>query len=187
MQSRQICLISTLAAFCILNSTLTVAVRLHAHSGPPYPIVSDRRVGTYVVSVWTDPDATDDRSLGGQFWVLVEPKNGGTVAPDTRARISVRAADRAGHELIANAEPVRGDVGNQFAAVLMDHEGPYDVLVTVSGSGGDAEVEARVDATYDLRPPPYMLVWYLLPFLAVGALWTRLLIRRRGARAGPAR
>ena len=61
----------------------------------------------------------------------------------------------------------------------MDHEGPYRVAVTVSGPLGEAAVEAQADATYDLRPPPYMLAWYLSPFILVGLLWGRLLIRRR--------
>ena len=28
------------------------------HAGPPFPIVEDRSVGPYTVSIWTDPDAT---------------------------------------------------------------------------------------------------------------------------------
>ena len=27
-----------------------------AHSGPPFPIVSNQTSGAYTVSVWTDPD-----------------------------------------------------------------------------------------------------------------------------------
>src|SRR4051812_31418996 len=34
---------------------------LHAHSGPPFPIVTDQQAGAYRVTVWTDPDATDDQ------------------------------------------------------------------------------------------------------------------------------
>ena len=68
----------------------------------------------------------------------------------------------------ARTEPVRGDITNQFGAVLMDHEGPYAVHVEVTGPLGRAVVDAMVDATYDLRPPPYMLVWYLVPFLLAG-------------------
>jgi len=79
----------------------------------------------------------------------------------------------------ARTEPVRGDVTNQFGAVLMDHEGPYAVHVEVTGPIGHASIDAMVEATYDLRPPPYMLVWYLFPFLLAGFLWTRLLLRRR--------
>lgn len=32
---------------------------------------------------------------------------------------------------------------------------------------------------YDQRPPPYMLVWYLVPFLLAGFLWTQLPLSRR--------
>jgi len=79
----------------------------------------------------------------------------------------------------ARTEPVRGDVTNQFGAVVMDHEGPYAVHVEVTGPMGRASIDTMVEATYDLRPPPYMLVWYLFPFLLAGFLWTRLLLRRR--------
>ena len=50
----------------------------------------------------------------------------------------------------------------------MDHEGPYEVRVDVDGPLGPAAIDSRVDATYDLRPPPYMLAWYLVPFLLAG-------------------
>ena len=42
-----------------------------------------------------------------------------------------------------------------------------------------AEVEANVDATYDLRPAPIMMAVYLMPFVLVGFLWVKLLVRRR--------
>lgn len=156
------------------------AAPLAAHDGPPFPIVSDRRAGPYVLSVWTDPDATDDGTPGGQFWVTIERSGGGAAPPgDTNARISVRPLSRGGAELTAAAEPVRGDVTNQFAALVMDHEGPFAVQVAVDGPLGAAAVTASVDATYDLRPPAYMLLLYVMPFVAVGLLWARLLVRRR--------
>ena len=76
---------------------------------------------------------------------------------------------------------MRGDVTNQFAALLMDHEGRFAVHVTVQGPLGHAAVDAEVDATYDLRPPAYLLALYLAPFIAVGVLWGRLMLRRRTA------
>ena len=36
-----------------------------AHSGPPFPIVSNQTSGAYTVSVWTDPDSTR-RWIGGR-------------------------------------------------------------------------------------------------------------------------
>ena len=46
---------------------------------------------------------------------------------------------------------------------------------------GRGQVEGEVTATYDLRPPPGLLVIYLLPFVTVGALWVKVLVRRRRA------
>ena len=153
-----------------------------AHAGPPYPIVSDRIVGAYSVSIWTDPDTTDDGTAGGQFWVVVETAAGADVPAATRASVSIRRLTSGAIPQQAAAEPVRGDPGNQFAALLMDHEGSYAVAVTIAGPLGGASVEAQVEATYDLRPAPYMLAWYLLPFVVAGLLWGRLLVRRRRVR-----
>ena len=161
------------------------------HDGPPFPIVSDQVSGPYLVSIWTDPDATDDGSIGGQFWVTVAEAQGRAAPPAaTSVRVAIRAIDRPGREgtadvLSAVAEPVRGDVTNQFAALLMDHEGPYAVHVTISGPLGTTTVDAEVDATYDLRPPAGLLVLYVLPFVLAGLLWGRLLLRRRASRHSP--
>jgi hypothetical protein len=156
------------------------AARLQAHSGPPFPILSDRVAGPYRVGIWTDPDATDDGTLGGQFWITLEQAaTGGAVPGATRARVFLQALDRQAPEQSAATEPVAGDVGNQFAALLMDHEGPFAVRVEIDGPLGATQVTSRADATYDLRPAPYMLVWYLAPFLLAAVLWTRLLLKRR--------
>jgi hypothetical protein len=152
-----------------------------AHAGPPFPIVSDRQAGPYVISVWTDPDTTDDGSAGGQFWVTLRVRAAAESIPEaTRAVVAIRPLDRAGAAQRAAASPVRGDVTNQFAGVVLDHEGRFAVHVTVEGPLGVGAVEAVVDATYDLRPPPFMLALYLVPFVLVGLLWGRLLLRRRG-------
>jgi len=154
-----------------------------AHDGPPFPIVSDSVVGAYRVSIWTDPDTTDDGTPGGQFWVRLEPvREPGALPERTRATVGVRPLDRAGAEVRAAATPVRGDVTNQFAALRMDHEGRFAVHVVVEGPLGDAALDAEVNATYDLRPAPYLIVLYVLPFLLVGMLWGRLVLRRRTTR-----
>ena len=160
-----------------------VSTIVRAHNGPPYPIVSSYVSGAYVISVWTDPDTTDDGTPGGQFWVRLAPAAAGSQIPkETRATVAIRAAGQTARELVATASPVRGDVTNQFAALVMDHEGRYAVLVSVEGPLGNATLRAEVDATYDLRPARYMLIVYLLPFVVVGLLWGRLLLRRRTAR-----
>lgn len=155
-----------------------------AHDGPPFPIVSDHTAGPYEIDVWTDPDATDDGSAGGQFWVIVEPAGASGDPPaGTAVTVSIRPAASGGAWVTGRAEPVDGRVSRQFAALLMDHEGRFDVRVEVEGPLGPAVATAWVDATYDLRPPPVMLVLYLMPFLVVGVLWMKLLIRRRRAKS----
>ena len=117
-----------------------------AHSGPPYPIVTKQAAGAYRVSLWTDPDATDDRTPAGQFWVVVEPGRDGAVPPGTRARVAIRPHDRDQPFAEATAAPVNGDVTRQFANLLMDHEGPFDVRVALDGPWGPATIVARYHA-----------------------------------------
>ena len=82
-------------ALLIVAVLVTGDVVLRAHDGPPFPIVSDRRAGAYLVSVWTDPDATDDGSAGGQFWVQLQLAGAdGPLPPATRATLGVRPVIR---------------------------------------------------------------------------------------------
>ena len=55
----------------------------------------------------------------------------------------------------------------------------FRVRVVIAGPLGATEVEADVDATYDTRPPPAIIALYLVPFVLVGFLWVKLLLRRR--------
>jgi hypothetical protein len=162
----------------------TCWVRVSGHSGPPYPILSDKVAGPYLISIWTDPDTTDDGSPGGQFWIRIHVAGGGELPPRTQATVSIGAADRMESAREAPASPVSGDITNQFAALEMDHEGAFGVLVKVEGPLGRAAVTSSVDATYDLRPSRLMLLIYLVPFVLVGLLWGRLLMRRRGMKSG---
>jgi hypothetical protein len=150
-----------------------------AHDGPPFPIVSNARAGPYEVSIWTDPDTTADGTPGGQFWVTLRMASGGDPPSTTRAEVVIAPLERTGAEQRAVAAPVDGDVSRQFAAVVMDHEGRFRVHVTIDGPLGSAEVWGEVAATYDLRPPPVMVLVYLVPFLLVGFLWLKLMLRRR--------
>jgi hypothetical protein len=167
----------------LLAALLAREVIASAHSGPPFPIVSDRIAGAYRLSIWTDPDTTDDGTAAGQFWVTLDPANGtGEVPAGTHATVAIRPLDRDGPTRTGQATPVNGSIERQFIALLMDHEGPFSVHLTVDGPLGRVEIDSRVDATYDLRPAPAMLAVYLFPFLAIGALWMKVLLRRRQQR-----
>ena len=167
----------------VAMAVLVLAPRaLDAHDGPPYPMVSNYNSGPYSISVWTDPDTTDDGTPGGQFWVTLEAAGNVKAVPaGTLATVSIRPLDRSGQPREGQSVPMAGDVARQFVALVMDHEGRFAVRVTVDGPSGRGQVEGEVAATYDLRPPPGLLVLYLLPFVAVGALWVNVLVRRRRA------
>ena len=170
---------AAIAAGALALSVLATAGPLRAHSGPPYPIVTDWIAGPYAISIWTDPDATDDGTAGGQFWVVFETRAGLVpVPPGTHASVTVRPLDRAGQGRTVVAQPVDGRVSRQFAALVLDREGRFAVQVIVNGPLGRGELASEVDATYDLRPAPVLLLVYLLPFLAVGAIWVKVLRRR---------
>jgi len=104
---------------------------------------------------------------------------------DTRASVAIAPLDRSGPTRAGRTEPVNHELSRQFVALVMDHEGPFSVRVEVNGPLGTADVAANVEATYDLRPPPFMLVVYVMPFLLVGFLWLKLLVRRRTANRTP--
>ena len=158
-----------------------------AHDGPPYPIVSNQLLGAFRVSVWTDPDTTDDDTAGGQFWVMIDPARTGDRLSDVHADVTIRPLDRPGPSLTARATPVSGDASRQFVALRMDHEGRFAVRVDVEGVAGRVSMDSEVQATYDLRPSRLMLLVYLLPFVLTGFLWTALLVRRRRAHLRAAR
>jgi hypothetical protein len=156
------------------------APRLDAHSGPPFPIVSNQTSGPYVVSIWTDPDSTDDGSAAGRFWIVLAPIGSSATLPgDTRAEVTATPIDRAGESHAQKTEPVKGEVTRQFAALVLDHEGRFSVRVTVDGPLGRGTLDSEVEATYDLRPSRVMLIVYLMPFVLAGLLWAKLLLRRR--------
>ena len=170
--------------FVTIALGLLISEPLSAHDGPPYPIVSNQLLGRYRISVWTDPDTTDDGTAGGQFWVMIDPDRAGdTVTADVQAVVTVRPLDRTGTPVTARATPVNADRSRQFAALNMNHEGRFAVHVDVESDAGRVSVDSEVQATYDLRPSPLMLLVYLLPFVLVGFLWTTLLVRRRRAHA----
>jgi hypothetical protein len=164
---------------------LALAAMASGHAGPPFPIVSERDVGPYRVSIWTDPDATDDGTPGGQFWILLHPVHGTAARADSRVTVVARPLERPGGEERAVAEPQGGEPSRYFARVVLDHEGPWRVEVLLEGPGGASSTSAEVSATYDLRPSLLELPILVLPFLLVGFLWLKALrVRRRRSAVG---
>jgi len=171
-------LVTSLVLGCLLGPRAA-----GAHEGPPFPIVTNHTVAGLRISIWTDPDTTDDGSKRGQFWVMIDPEVGRSVPPSIAARVSIRPLDRPGEPQAGETVAVDEDPSRRFVALVMDHEGPFAVHVELDGAGSPITLDSEVQATYDLRPPRALLALYVLPFVLVGLLWTTLLVRRHRLRS----
>ena len=153
---------------------LVASSPLGAHNGPPFPIISDKRVGPVVVSLWTHPDVGT-----GLFYVIVEPPPGGAIPPDLKIEIGVRPVTGRLPEVMypMKLENLRGQVVYRTDAQF-DQQELWHVRMIVKSSAGDGEASADVEVT----PPGYGrwdLLLFSLPFLGVGFLWFRVMMRKR--------
>jgi len=154
---------------------LTAAAAATAHDGPPFPLIVDRVVGRWSLSVWTDPD------IGvGTFIVVLEPRGERSTPPGTRVRVGVRPVSGRLPESLYDAAPQRVRHGERHVAeVLFDRGEQWEVRFLIDGPAGDGVVTARVEATPDGVIGPIGMVLYLLPFLAVGWIWIKVALRKR--------
>ena len=142
----------------------------NAHEGPPFPIVVDQKVDPYVVSIWTDPDVGT-----ALFFVIVNAPN---LPADLRVQIGVQPVTGRLPEVFYST--VREELQGQTqyrAEVHLDAQELWRVRVRLESAAGNAETLATVEAT----PPGYGrwdLLVYLLPFLAIGVLWSIAFVRR---------
>ena len=160
MQSRALAIL-----FLVLASAAA-----RAHEGPPYPVIVDRAVGPYTLSVWADPDVGT-----GTFFVIFDPpaRDG-----DSDPRIAIEVWPSSGRLAPARYEAQFQRNQTYVATVVFDREEPWLVKVEVDGSRGHADTEVEVAVT----PPGYGrwdLLIYGLPFLLVGGLWAIVAIRKR--------
>ena len=170
-----------------VSATLALSVPLNAHNGPPFPVITDRAVGNYIVSLWADPDASDEGDADGRFWVMVKPLAKGTPLPaDTVVQISIWPVEHRESIRIETAKPDQNEPARRTAAFVINHEGKYGVNATIAGPLGPGEVDAVVDAQYDARPRPALIAIFALPFVLIGFVWVKLLLRRRAAHVGTA-
>jgi hypothetical protein len=151
-----------------------------AHNGPPFPVVSNRIAGNYQLSLWADPDVSDDGSADARFWVTVQPaRDIAAPPPNTIVTVSVWPLDQPNAVRTEVAGPVEHEPTRWFAAFAIDREGRYGVKASVAGPLGPADVETVVDSVYDQRPQPFTVVLFVLPFLLVGFPVLKWLLRRR--------
>lgn len=161
--------------FLLIPLLLASTVPVLAHQGPPFPILVDQRVGPYIASVWTDPDIGT-----GTFFVVLEPPEGKKLPGGTQVRIAVEPLDRHVKETLYKAEPQPVRYGERhFALTKFDRGGMWRARILIEGPKGGGELKAEVEPTPDGTIGPISLVLYALPFLAVGFLWLKAVLRRK--------
>ncbi len=139
-----------------------------AHEGPPYPLLVDQKAGPYLFSVWADPDVGV-----GTFHFTFE-----AAAPET-IELYVQPDDRRTPELRSTARRQRGERPVRFTGEAdFATEEWWRVRFVMNGALGMGETATRVMVT-----PPGFGRWDLLlygaPFLAVGFLWFKAVLRTR--------
>jgi hypothetical protein len=160
----------------LLGIVLLLTIVASAHEGPPFPLVVDQKADPYVISIWTDPDVGT-----ALFFVIL---NSPEPPADLRVQIGVQPVSGRLPEAFypAERENVQGRIQYR-AQVQFDAQELWRVRVRLESAQGNAETVATVEAT----PPGYGrwdLLVYLLPFLAIGALWAIAMLRRIKRRTG---
>ncbi len=136
-----------------------------AHTGPPFVVVSERRVGPYTATVWADPDV-------GAGTFIVEAASGDTPLPEgSSVTVSARPGDAAGGEVSGTAERQQTNGGRVFIATLpLASEGAWEARVVLDGPAG------RGEAVFPLLVTPAIEGWVTtlictLPFIGLGIAW----------------
>lgn len=141
-----------------------------AHEGPPFPVLVDRQVGPYRISLYADPDIGT-----GSFFVNFDPPARRSEV-DPRLWIETWPAN-------GRLAPQRADAHGQpdqsyLAQVEYDRGEMWQVVLHVEGSAGAGQAQFEIEAT----PPGYGrwdLLIYSGPFLALGIFWLVVSVRRR--------
>ena len=157
-------------AFC-----LAMGVPVKAHNGPPFPIVENKKVGSFLISLWTHPD------LGtGTFFVIVDPVPGGTVPGDLKVQIAVQPESGRLPEVVYDTwrDAVRDHVQYDNTQVEFDKQEFWRVRLILRSSMGGGEVLSRVEPT-PTGLGKWDLLLYALPFLFAAFMWYRGISRRR--------
>lgn len=145
-----------------------------AHEGPPYPILMDKKIPGYLVSVWADPDVGT-----GTFYIITKPTSPATEATPPRVETWVEPVDGRLERVTYPARRQTEQDRLQFVAEpQFDRVGNWSVGFLIHGPDDQtSELVTEVKVT----PPgygPWSVLIYLVPFLLFGGMWALALLRR---------
>jgi len=162
------------APLAALFLALCASLPAWAHIGPPYPIMQNRKVGSFTVEVWSNPDVGT-----GSFFVIVDPPPGTSVPADMKVQVIVQPVSKRLPEAGYNAwrEALKDRVEFK-TTVPFDKEEMWHVRVLLASSMGGGETDTDVPVTPTLLGR-WNLLLFLLPFLGIGILWFKAASVRR--------
>jgi hypothetical protein len=109
---------------------------------------------------------------------------GQTLPAKTTVRIGVQPVTRRLPEVFYDAEPQPVDEGARYLAkIQLDKGEMWHIRTVLSGAEGGGEMNTEVEATPDGILGPVGSLVYAFPFLAVGLLWIKAVLRRRASPA----
>ena len=151
---------------------LAQAVPASAHNGPPFPLFENVKLGPCMVALWTHPDVGT-----GTFFVLVDPLPNGSVPDDLAIKIGVQPISGRIPEVVYAAQRVklRGQVQYNVQTDF-DRQELWRIRLILQSAQGVSEASAQVEVT-PTGFGRWDLLFYALPFLAVGFLWSRAIMR----------
>lgn len=163
----------SLSLTLILLGTI-LAERAGAHSGPPFPILTDQRIPGYDVTIWADPDIGE-----ALIYVVLEPENSSEPPMITGVDMSVRPLSGRLPEAIYKTKKTTARQHVRFTAnPHFDSREMWTVGVDIRLADDTHYVmSTEVEAT----PPglgPIDLFVYLTPFVLFGGLWVMAFRRR---------
>jgi hypothetical protein len=153
---------------------LALTVPAISHNGPPFPMISDRRMGPCIVSLWTHPDVGT-----GTFFVVVSAAPGNSIPKDLSFEIGVLpVSGRLTEKRYRTTPQQENGQTHYYAWVPFDRQERWRVnLYARSGlwngvTSGEVEVTPTGFGQWDL-------LFFSLPFLGIGLLWIMGLRRKR--------
>jgi hypothetical protein len=163
---------------CFLVAILMACASLPAwaHIGPPYPIIENRKIGPLTVSVWSNPDVGT-----GIFFVVIDPPKGTSVPSDMKVQVIVQPVSGRLPEARYDAwrEQLRNRV--EFKAVVpFDKEETWRIRILLASAQVTGETDTDVPVTPTLSR--WSLLFFLLPFLGIAAIWLRAMSVRQKRR-----
>lgn len=162
-------------AAALLTCTLSGVAR--GHDGPPYPVVVDRPFAGQSLSIWADPDVGI-----GTFYIYVEPAES---AAETMLPLKLHAVPHNPRWTESRAEVKRASKNDAYqliGEIAFEARGTWTVEFTHPSSGEEFALEIEV------TPPgsfgPVDILWFAFPFLAIGFLWVKGMLRQRAHARG---